>query len=234
MNSGNNVLASGNRANATIGRAVRLVASNVLGAKTGEMDGASIGHPGKYSMCFAEATPPAPWQSLNVELGFALDESIALVMAAEGPRQVANHTNPSGEGVLRTLATAMRSPSTFTVGRGGQAILVLGYEHRTAILRDGWTRRAAQEFLYEQSRIDAAELPAAGLYLERTGTQHAMAPAEDGKLPAVASPDDVVLVTAGAPGAGWSAYIPAWAPTIHTKFTVRAVRTAADRRAVAP
>lgn len=55
-----NALGSGNRANATIGRSVRLAAMNVLGARTGGMDGSSLGHPGKYTFCFAEAPPPEP------------------------------------------------------------------------------------------------------------------------------------------------------------------------------
>jgi len=223
MNGRNNALASGNRANATIGRAVRLVAANVLGAKTGEMDGSALGHPGKYTLCFAEEPPPEPWEPLHVDLGYGPDDSIVVVMATEGPRQVANHTNANGEGVLRTLATAMRSPSTFTVGRGGQAILVLGYEHRRHIIRDGWTRASARAFLARESRIRADEILAAGLYLERTGTQHPMVPDADGKLPAVPTPDDILLVTAGGAGAGWSAYLPSWAPTLHSRWVVRRV-----------
>jgi hypothetical protein len=223
MNASNNALASGNRANATIGRAVRLVAANVLGAKTGEMDGASLGHPGKYTLCFAEQLPPDPWRPLAVELGFDESATVAIVMATEGPRQVANHLNPSGEGVLQTFATAMRTPSTFIVGRGGQVVLVLGYEHRTALLRDGWTRRAVQDYLVEESRILATELPAAGLPLENPGTQHPMVPGEDGRLASVTGPDDILLVTAGGAGAGWSAYLPSWAPRIHTRFVVRQV-----------
>src|SRR6056297_3889780 len=61
MNGGLNALAPGNRANATIGRSLRLVASNVLGAKSGGLDGSSLGNPGKYTLCFAEDPPPAPW-----------------------------------------------------------------------------------------------------------------------------------------------------------------------------
>ncbi len=59
MNARHNVRGSGNRANATIGRALRLTASNAPGAKTGKLDAASIGHPGKFTLCFAEDPPPA-------------------------------------------------------------------------------------------------------------------------------------------------------------------------------
>ena len=50
MNARHNVLGQGNRANATIGRALRLVAMNVLGSKPGESDASSFGHPGKFTL----------------------------------------------------------------------------------------------------------------------------------------------------------------------------------------
>ncbi len=70
MNARHNALGQGNRANATIGRALRLVAMNVLGSKPGESDASSFGHPGKFTLCFAEDPPPAPWEPLRVELGY--------------------------------------------------------------------------------------------------------------------------------------------------------------------
>src|SRR5215510_13348891 len=54
MNPGANCFGSGNRANATIGRAIRLILLNVGGAWPGELDKATLGHPGKYTYCIAE------------------------------------------------------------------------------------------------------------------------------------------------------------------------------------
>ena len=83
MNATHNVLGSGNRANATIGRALRLVANNVLGAKSGGLDGSSVGHPGKYTLCFAEDPPRAPWEPLSAALGFAPDDTVVTVVPTE-------------------------------------------------------------------------------------------------------------------------------------------------------
>jgi len=223
MNSGHNALGSGNRANATIGRALRLVVGNVLGAKTGGMDGSSLGHPGKYSLCFAEAPPPAPWQPLRVELGYGAADTTVTVVPTEGPRQIANHLNPDPLGILRTFAAAMRTPSTFSVGKGSQGVIVLGPEHTSALVEAGWTRAGVREFLATQSRVTVEEIEAAGVLIE-TGAQHDMRPGRDGRLPTMASPDDVFLVTAGGAGAGWSAYLPNWAPTLHARATTRRVR----------
>ena len=157
----------------------------MLGAKTGGMDGSSVGHPGKYTLCLAEDEPPAPWEPLRVELGYELGDTTVTLVPTEGPRQVANHLNPDATGILKTFATAMRSPATFAVGKAAQVVLLFGPEHTTALIDQGWTRRAAREFLAEESRITPAELEAAGVLIE-TGAQHDMAPGPDGKLPVVA------------------------------------------------
>lgn len=219
-----NALGPGNRANASVGRALRLVARNVFGARTGEMDASSIGHPGKFTLCLAEHEPPAPWEPLRVELGYGLEDSTVTILGTEGPRQVANHLNPSPAGILTTMAAAMRCPATYPVGKGHQAVVVLGPEHTAALVEAGWTRAQVREFLAEASRVAPAEIEAAGVLLE-VGTQHDMTPGPDGKLPTVRSAEDVFLVTAGGHGAGWSAYLPAWAPTLHSSAVTRRVPT---------
>ena len=217
-----NALGPGNRANATVGRALRLVARNVFGARTGEMDASSIGHPGKFTLCLAEDEPPAPWESLRVELGYNLEDSTVTILGTEGPRQVANHLNPSPEGILTTMAAAMRCPATYPVGKGHQAVVVLGPEHTAALIEAGWTRGRVREFLADASRITPAEITATGVILE-VGTQHDMTPGPDGRLPTVRSAGDIFLVTAGGHGAGWSAYLPVWAPTPHSIAVTRRV-----------
>ena len=227
MNASHNALGSGNRANATIGRAVRLVARNVFGASTGDMDASSMGNPGKYTLCFAEEDPPSPWLPLRVRLGFAPDDTTVTVMATEGPRQIANILSEDPEDVLRTFVSAIKVPATFSVGKGGQGIVVMGPEHALAVRQAGWTQEQAQEFLYRESRIRPEELVANGVHLE-VGSAHDMTPGSDGRLPSLASADDVFLVTAGGPGAGWSAYLPAFAPVKHTRAITRRVRLAGE------
>ena len=223
MNGGLNALGSGNRANATIGRAVRLTVANALGAKSGQLDASSVGHPGKFTLCFAEKPPAAPWAPLRVERGYSPEDTTVTIMATEGPRQVANQLNESPEGVLLSFAAAMKNPSTFIVGKGGQGIVVLGHEHALAVHQAGWDKPRIRDFLAEHSRVTPAELEGGGIVLE-TGAQHDMTPGADGRLPTVAGPDDIVLVTAGGPGAGWSAYLPAWAPVMHSRSITKRVR----------
>lgn len=222
MNARHNALGSGNRANATIGRAVRLVAMNVLGARSGVLDATSLGHPGRYTLCFAENDPSPPWEPLRVQLGYAPEDTTVTIMATEGPRQVANHLNEDPVAVLRTFAAATTLAATFSVGKGGQGIVVLGPEHALALR--GWTQAAVREFLVDASRVTPEYLEAAGVVVERGVQQHAIALDEDGKLPTFRSVDDLLVATAGGEGSGWSAYLPSAAPTHHTRHATRRVR----------
>jgi hypothetical protein len=227
MNARHNVLGSGNRANLTIGRALRLMARNVLDAKTGRLDGSSVGSPGKISLCFAEDPPRPPWGPLRVALGFEDADTTVTLLATEGPRQVANHLKGDAESVLRTFAAAIRNPSIFIAGKGGQVAVLLGPEHALALIEGGVSRREAQEFLTRETRVAPAELEAAGVGIE-LGSQHHMVPGEDGRLATLESPDDVFLITAGGEGAGWSSVMPVWAPVVHSKATTRRVRPAGE------
>ncbi|WP_420638878.1 hypothetical protein [Candidatus Poriferisocius sp.] len=222
FNSDRNALGPGNRANATVGRALRLVAMNVLGARSDSLDGSSLGHPGKFTMVIAEEPPPEGWPPLRVELGHGPGDTTVTVFPSEGPHQVANHLNGDPEGILLTFAAAMTNPATFGVGKKHQVLLVLGYEHRRILAEGGWTKQAVREFLAAHSRVTPEHLAAAGVLSEFTA-QNDMTPDADGKLATVPGPDDIFLVTAGSAGAGWSAYIPNWAPAVHSVAVTRRV-----------
>lgn len=224
MHSTHDALGPRSRANVTIGRAVRLAATNFLGSRRRGTDGSSIGHPGKLSYCLAEDEGQVPWPPLHVELGYGPDDTSVTVLAAEAPRQVANHLNPDPEGIVATLASALRAPFHFAAGKGGaQFLVVLGPEHAGALAGGGWSRRALSEALCARSRLAPEALTSAGVVLE-VGSHHDMVPGADGLLTTVASPDDVLVVTAGGAGAGWSAVVAAWAPTKHSRLCTRRVR----------
>jgi hypothetical protein len=227
MNARHNVLGPGNRPNATIGRALRLIAVNVLGSQPGVSDASSFGHPGKFTLCFAENPPPEPWLPLRVALGYQPGDTTVTLAPTEGPRQLAQQLTRSAENILRTFASAIRNPATFSTGKGTQGVMLLGPEHAGFCVEQGWTQAAVREFLYSESRIAPEELLANGVQIEH-GSAYEVTPDADGKLPSVASPDDVFLVTAGAEGAGWSAWIGNWAPVKTARIVTRRVRPAGE------
>ncbi len=223
MNARGNCLGHGSRANLTIGRALRLTAINALASVVGESDASSFGHPGKVALCFAEDPPPAPWLSLSERLGYGPQDTTVTVLGSEGPHQLAQQLTQDADAVLRSFAASIRHPSWFCTGKGGHGVLLLGPEHAGFCIAAGMTQDDVAAHVHAGARIDAAELQAAGVTLE-SGSQHDMTPAADGKLDGLTGPEAVVVVTAGCAGAGWSAWIPAWAPARHSERASRRVR----------
>ena len=224
MNATRNVLGGGNRANSTIGRALRLMLVNALGSRVGEMDGSVLGTPAKFSLCLAEDDPPAPWTPLRVDLGYAVTDSTVTVASTEAPRVVSNHLARSGEEVARSLVTAIRNPATFSTGKSAQAIIVVGPQHADILRADGWTKDDLRAFLVENTRITLDELAEAGLRADTaaSGVQVPQVPGVDGRLATIRSAADAHILTAGGTGAGVSAYFSTW-PTVHTVAVTRPV-----------
>jgi len=224
MNARGNCLGHGVRANLVIGRALRLVAANALASVPGQSDASSFGHPGKISLCFAEDPPPAPWQPLAVRAGYTATDTTVTVLGTEGPHQFAQQLTQDPRAVLRSFAASIRHPAWFCTGKaGGYGVLVLGPEHAGFCVAGGLTQDDVCHAIHDLARVDASELQALGVVLE-AGSQHDMTPAADGKLDSLAGPEAVTLVTAGAEGAGWSTWIPGWAPVRHSTPATRRVR----------
>jgi hypothetical protein len=208
MNATRNVFGPGNHANATIGRAVRLGVMNALNYRSGEMDGAAFGNQARYTAHFAEKPPLEPWQPLNVRMGYAASTTTVTVTLTDAPRQVNNWFNNDPECVLATLGAAMRDPSHMGAGQGNPFVVVIGPEHEQILVQAGWSQEAVRERLVQLSRTTAAELSAAGRPVGETGwpilldTSHAEFDS-DGMLP-MARWEDLILVTAGGNGSGWS------------------------------
>ena len=148
LNGGPNVFGPGWRANATIGRAIRLVTLNCLGASPGVLDKSTQGHPGKYTYCIAENEEESPWEPLHVEKGFTRDASTVTVFAAESPHNALTHYGLTADAVIVTLADTMASLGSFSAG---QSFVVLATEHVAILARDGWTKPRIKEALYAQA-----------------------------------------------------------------------------------
>ena len=137
LNSGVSVFGPGRRANATIGRAIRLTIMNVTGALPGDLDQSSLGHAGKYTWCIAEDEETSPWQPLHVDRGFADDESTVTVFPGLSPIQVTNSGGGSPEAALKSVADGL-----FVAGPGNaEIVVVLTPESIGHIEAGGWTKR---------------------------------------------------------------------------------------------
>jgi len=158
MNSGINALGQGNRANATIGRALQLTVRNVGGGVPGGVDRATLGNPGKYTFCFAEDEVGSPWESLSVERGFAADASTVTLFAGEGPRGVVDQLSRTPESLARSLALGLRGIAHPKLALAFDGVLVVSPEHARVFHEAGWTKARLRQEFDELLALDGTEL----------------------------------------------------------------------------
>ncbi|WP_428115977.1 hypothetical protein [Candidatus Poriferisodalis sp.] len=154
-----NLFGPGFRANATIGRAVRLVLRNCLAAIPGQLDKSTQGWAGKYAMCFGEDEATSPWEPYHVSLGYSPSASTVTVMAAESGHNVLNHASPDPEGLLGTFADTM---SAFGSLSSGRSLVVFAPEHARKLGAAGWSRAQVQEYLFTHATRTYAEVKRGG------------------------------------------------------------------------
>ncbi|MBM3347534.1 MAG: hypothetical protein FJY55_13705 [Betaproteobacteria bacterium] len=212
MRSGMGVFGPGNRANATIGRAVRLGAFTALKAITGELDASSFGHAGKYTFHFAEGDSPmcggSPWPTIREQMGFDRAATTVTVMPAEAPRQIMHRFEPKAEDMLKAVGLTMRDPAQNGTGTDTCCMVVLGPEHASIFADAGMSPGDVRRALALRSRTSIRELAAAGFRHDYPGNRYNK-PDADGSI-AGASASHILVVPSGGPGAGWSAFVPSW------------------------
>jgi hypothetical protein len=170
-------------------------------------------------MHFAEQPPPSPWSAVHVQLGYPPGTTSVTVLAAEAGRQVIQNRSASPEDLLRTLAACMRNPSQNGTGRGTYYMIVLGPEHAGPLVEAGWSQQEVRAFLSRASRVRVEELQAASVAVpsfdpDGNGSTDGFVTVE---------PADILLVTAGGGGAGFSLAIPAWSTKSSTHPASRPV-----------
>ena len=160
MNSKGNVLGQGNRANATIGRALQLVIRNVGGGKPGGVDRSVFGNPGKYTYCFAEDETNSCWESLAVEKGYPDTASTVTLFAADGMQGIVDQKSRDPESLSRSFAAALRVVGHPKMVLASDAILVVSPEHERVYRLAGWSKQDVKNYLNDLLTIDGSELVA--------------------------------------------------------------------------
>jgi hypothetical protein len=204
MNATHNVLGNGNRANATIGRSLRLLILNVLAGIPGRLDRSTLGHPGKFTFCVAEDEEDSSWAPLAAERGVPAGASAVTVLAAESPHQVMNEWTRDPREILETYAAAIRANMlTYSIWAGNYAI-VIAKQQREILAAAGWSKQDVRQYVFESARVKRGEW--------RTVGKGAIAGRKDEEKihTALRSPDDLLVVAAGGPAGGFGAVVPPW------------------------
>ena len=204
MNTTHNALANSSRANATIGRSVRLIMLNVRGGVPGQLDRSTLGHPGKFTFCIAEDEEDTSWLPLSVERGLPAGTSAVTVMAVESPHQIMNEWTHDPKEILDTYAASIRGNMlTYSIWEGNYAIVV-PKQHREIFAEAGWSKQNIRDYIFETARVRRSEWRSVG--------KAAVAGRKDEEriYRALRSPEDLLVIAAGGPAGGFGAIIPPW------------------------
>jgi hypothetical protein len=201
INATNNVFGPGQRANATIGRALRLMLLNCLRYRPGVADRATMGTPGKYTCCIAENEGEHPWQPWHVEQGFRPQESTVTLVAASSMIQIWNYG--TAEQFLRSIGDALSFLGSIAIlGRTPGAVVLSG-EHAELLRAIGWTKKEIRDFVVQHTGRTVAALKRAGRL------DGEVAPEDEKTIHyAMDSPDDLMLICAGSPIGALSMVMP--------------------------
>ena len=154
INSKSGAFGPGWRANATIGRAIRLILLNIGGAFPGKLDLATQGQPSKYTYCIAENEEDSPWEPLHVERGFDASTSTVTIVAAENPHNINEHIGINGEEILTSICHAvMNTGANNALFQDGTPVIAFCPEHAAAVAAAGFSKNDVRNYIYENSKM---------------------------------------------------------------------------------
>jgi len=205
MNSGINALGQGNRANATIGRALNLIVRNVGGGRPGEADRATLGAPSKFTLCFAEDESDPDWEPLSVARGFAAGASTVTLFQGHGVEAFVDQKTRTPEGLSRSFGLSLVKIGHPRLVQSARAVVVLSPEHWRIYKEAGWRRKDIERALYEATIRPGAEI-VAGLDGVGEGVPQARAAEPVPKF----HEDGLLVVRAGGAAGLFSAVLPGW------------------------
>jgi hypothetical protein len=196
-------LGPGYRANAAVGRSVALSLSFLLASLPGGADLTIQGSPAEYAYCCAEDVAASPWPGLHADLGVP-DGTTVTVLRCEGPKNVLDHLSDTPEALLTGVARAcatIHSNSAFMPA--AQTVVFLNPAHARMIAAAGWSKQDVRRYLYDNAR-NPRDL------VTGRGVVPLWPPSFDGvdPVPVALTPEDFLVVVAGAPGLASQVAVP--------------------------
>ena len=218
FNSGPNVLGEGWRANATVGRAIRLIQRNIGGSYPGTTCKATLGWPGKYTLCIAENEEASPWEPLHIERGFDAKTSTVTAISADSSVRASDLDSTKAEGILTNFAQRMEGPS------GPEAIMIVCPEHARIIAGDGFSKQDVKRFIWERAAYRMRDLPEE-TFNQRVKRRADLRLTRDSVIRVTDRPEDIIVIVAGGDGSQ-SQYIHVWGQSTPEGGSTRSVTKA--------
>ena len=149
-------------------------------------------------MCIAESDEN-PWGPLRTQLGFKKEDSVVVLFPMFHRRNVNDHWNTTGKGILTNIAQEMAVVENPLLRDSG-LIVILGPEHASTVHKDRWDLKNIRRFLYEWGRVPFSRFIPAGAGWPSVPKWIAEAPEATCMVPVVNRPEDILVGVAGGAG----------------------------------
>ncbi|MFP6891297.1 MAG: hypothetical protein VCF07_16410 [Nitrospinota bacterium] len=223
IHGGSGCFGPGFRANATIGRAIRLILMNLGGGLPGISDMSCFGSPVKFAFCVRENEEMSPWPSFAVDRGFSEGDDVVTLYPAEQPRQAFDDSSSEPDGLLTTIASVMCSMGMSNSYMRQNMIVAISPDHSEVLTRAGLSRGEVKKILFEKARLPLKLMKKGGRYRGKGKVDWPDWVDQDddeSMVPMVHDPDDILLIVAGGRPGPHSTVVPAWNKSSQT-VTVR-------------
>lgn len=217
IHGGFGALGPGYRANASIGRAVRLAMINIGGGRSGTSDMALMGHPGKFTMCLGEDEAHSPFEPMHVGRGFTAEQSTVTVIGTDGPQSVIGVVDADDptcvDRLLSSFAAAFSSVTTNNAAlRGGQAALAINVDHAGYLASKGHSLESVRNEVVARAVVAGRDKAASAGFMGRP-------PDPDASYPCFEADEDLLVFVAGGGGL-YSVAFPSWCAGPHSNRAV--------------
>lgn len=192
LNCTDNLFSPGNRANMTIGRAIRLILINVFEQRPGILDRGCMGSLTKMGVVFGEDEERSPWEPFHVSRGFAPQDSTVTVATIQDPEMLGNRYGQQAESLMDATVDAMTSHGLAIHFKTTEWLWVMGHWHAEMFGRQGWNRQQIQDYVWERAWRSRA------VYKQLGAIKGETVPADETeRVYAAPKPEDILIVKAG-------------------------------------
>jgi hypothetical protein len=187
MKAGTHLLSPGNRANASIGRALRLYITNLGGGIPGTNLMGVIGSLSTWPFLFAEFEEQSPWEPLSVSRGFKAGEN-TLTMYHGGSASAGNYGH-----VRFGLQQVAEDIAEFESNSRG-AVVIISPKRAEMLAAEGMSKADVKEYLTKNAVKPLSVLRRSAFYFETPESRN-LAP--DTVVPVVSPDRSIDIIVAG-------------------------------------
>jgi len=202
IHGGNGCMGPGFRANATIGRAIRLILMNLGAGIPGVSSMTIFGMPSRFTYCLTENMEDHPWESLSVSKGYSGDENVITMAMVESPRFCFDDVSDEPIRLMNGIADTMVAMGSWNMHTRSDMVVAMGPQHAAICANSGMSRADVHSRLCEMAGRKVRDLKNGGNWRRERALAFPIEVDPDDDdffIPAIKNPEDLQLIVAG----GW-------------------------------